>query len=156
MNWCPLSLDRAVLEPLIWADAKRRYLRGEPVRAICRRYGFGKTTFYDHASAGGWARPPLNSAALADESPASLEPTELGPQAEALVYLALGHVAEGNAKGADEALKAAGRLLRIKRHLGEAAEVREPTPGEIERARIAAMTKPELIAEIKRRAGMEE
>ncbi|MEM6901191.1 MAG: hypothetical protein AAF583_15655 [Pseudomonadota bacterium] len=152
MNWCPLSLDRAVLEPLIWADAKRRYLRGETVRAICRRYGFGKSTFYERAGAGGWLRP---RPAKADPTPEpALAPTELGPQAEALVYLALGRVAAGDGKGADDALKAAGRLLRIKRHLGEAAEVHEPTEAEIERARRDAMTKPELIAEIKRRVGI--
>lgn len=153
MNWCPFDLDRDVLEALIWRDARRRYRRGETVRSICDRYGFCKTTFYEHANAGGWLRP--QPARPGEEPAPRLSPTELGSQAEALAYAALERVLAGDEKGADGALKAAGRLLRIKRHLGEAAEAIEPTAAEKEQARIAGMGKADLIAEILARAGVE-
>ncbi|MEM8635661.1 MAG: hypothetical protein AAGF33_11850 [Pseudomonadota bacterium] len=68
--------------------------------------------------------------------------------AQALKYFQSGHTAK-----AEEKLKEAERLARLHRRL-LAHVPPDPSPDELERRRVAAMTKTELIAEIKRRAGL--
>ena len=71
-----------------------------------------------------------------------------------LARKALALVAAGDGKGADAALKAADRLVRIKRRLGSEADPSEETGPAQKLAQIMAMSEGELEAEILRLAGM--
>ncbi|MEO1405562.1 MAG: hypothetical protein AAFV54_03615, partial [Pseudomonadota bacterium] len=80
--------------------------------------------------------------------------SELLERAEATGLQALTYFRSGHTKKAEDKLKEAERLARLHRRL-LAHVPPEPTAAELQRRRVAAMTKPELIAEIKRRAGLE-
>ncbi|MEO9968606.1 MAG: hypothetical protein ABJG15_02050 [Hyphomonadaceae bacterium] len=171
MKWTPSKTDPKVLEALIWAEVARAFKAGATGAELCRRFGFSASTFYAHAKAGGWqqkqmaAQAELASEAEEGETPRTgadqggvlgglaLREDTLEQDAAELARRALARVAAGDGKGADAALKAADRLLRIKRRLGS-----EPDTSSAEAAlgRLMAMSDGELEGEIKRLAGASE
>lgn len=65
---------RDVHSAAVWDYARRDYLDGESAAKVCARYGIARSTFWDHAAAGGWRRrdqpppdlPPLEGVGEAD------------------------------------------------------------------------------------------
>jgi hypothetical protein len=164
MRWTAAKTDPKILEELVWAEVARAFAAGATGPELSRKFGFGESTFYAHAKAGGWQRKQVaarEQAKAGNREPAPktadrvLEGLELtAPSLEAdaaqLARKALALVVDGDGKGADAALKAADRLLRIKRRLGS-----EPESSKSEEAlgRLMAMSDAELEAEILRLAG---
>jgi hypothetical protein len=163
MRWTAARTDPKLLDQLVWAEVARAFAEGATGPELCRKFGFGLSTFYARAKAGGWQRKqvalqvepePEKSAAdrRAVDVLAGLGLTAQTLEADAaqLARKALAFVAAGENKAADAALKAADRLLRIKRRLGS-----EPESSKSEEAlgRLMAMSDAELEAEILRLAG---
>lgn len=164
MSWTAAKTDLKLLESLVWAEVERRYERGASAGEICRAFGFSSSTFHAHARAGGWRRldaaPRATNAATGEPRDAGATPSVLDglaltaatleADAALLARKALDLLAHGDGKAADAALKAADRLLRIKRRLGS-----EPETNQAEEAvgRLMAMSDAELEVEIKRLAG---
>ena len=161
MRWSPVKTDPEILDALIWAEVARAYRAGTPASALCRKFGFGSSTFHARAKAGGWQR---NQAGAEPVAAAQTDADVLGgltlgedtleQDAAQLARRALALVAAGDGKGADAALKAADRLLRIKRRLGSETERAEETGPAQKLAQIMEMSEGELEAEISRLAGM--
>ena len=163
MRWTAAKTDPKILDELIWAEVARAFAAGATGRELCRKFGFGLSTFHARAKAGGWQRKQMAQADATPE-PAAPAPKVAGPvldglgltvqtleaDAAMLARKALGLVAAGEDKAADVALKAADRLLRIKRRLGS-----EPESSKSAEAlgRLMAMSDAELEAEILRLAG---
>ena len=161
MRWSPAKTDPKILDALIWAEVARAYRAGTPASALCRKFGFGSSTFHARAKAGGWQRKQAAeepvAAAPADADVLgglALSEDSLEQDAAQLARKALALVAAGDGKGADAALKAADRLVRIKRRLGSETEAGEETGPAQKRAHLLAMSDGELEAEILRLAGM--
>ena len=141
-------------------EVRRQYLSGATAKEACAPFGFSERTLRDKAKAEGWRKKDLAAGRIkieeADEMPpatlaTSLTPEALGEEAAALARQALDLVRAGDAKAADAALKAADRLLRIKRKIGEGARISSSeTDAAIARARLNAMDETELRAEIVR------
>jgi len=168
MRWTAAKTDPKILDELVWAEVARAFAAGATGPELCRRFGFGLSTFYARAKAGGWqhkqvaarerAKPepePETAAQTPQATDPVLEGLELSVRsleadAATLARKALGLVAAGDGKGADAALKAADRLLRIRRKLGS-----EPDSAASSEAlgRLMAMSDGELEVEIKRLAG---
>ena len=161
MRWSPAKTDPKILDELIWAEVARAYRAGTPASALCRKFGFGSSTFHARAKAGGWQRKQAE-AELVAAAPASadvlgglaLGEDTLEQDVAQLARKALALVAAGDGKRADAALKAADRLVRIKRRLGSEAEETEEAGPAQKRAHLLAMSDGELEAEILRLAGM--
>lgn len=60
---------RDVHSDTVWDYARRDYLDGESAAQVCARYGIARSTFWDHAAAGGWRRR--------DQPPPDLPPIEI-------------------------------------------------------------------------------
>ncbi len=171
MRWTAARTDPKLLDELVWAEVARAFADGATGPELSRKFGFGLSTFYARAKAGGWQRKqvvaqgeakasaPVRTAA--DKTPADrravdvlaglgLTAQTLEADAAQLARKALGFVVAGEDKAADAALKAADRLLRIKRRLGS-----EPETSKSDEAlgRLMAMSDAELEAEIMRLAG---
>lgn len=69
---------RDVHSAAVWDYARRDYLDGESAAKVCARYGIARSTFWDHAAAGGWRRrdqppPDLPPLVIAGEPDQPLE-----------------------------------------------------------------------------------
>lgn len=60
---------REVHSDAVWDYARRDYLDGESAAQVCARYGIARSTFWNHAAAGGWRRR--------DQPPTDLPPVEV-------------------------------------------------------------------------------
>lgn len=65
----PPPSGRDVHSEAVWDYARRDYLDGESAAQVCARYGIARSTFWDHAAAGGWRRR--------DQPPPDLPPIAL-------------------------------------------------------------------------------
>ena len=158
MRWSPAKTDPKILDELIWAEVARAYRAGTPASALCRKFGFGSSTFHARAKAGGWQRKQAAAEPVAASADVlgglALGEDTLEQDVAQLARKALALVAAGDGKRADAALKAADRLVRIKRRLGSEAEETEEAGPAQKRAHLLAMSDGELEAEILRLAGM--
>ena len=163
MRWTAARTDPKLLDELIWAEVARAFAAGATGPELCRKFGFGLSTFRARAKAGGWQRKQMTQVEPEPEVVAcapkvavpvleglGLTAQMLEADAALLARKALGLVAAGEDKAADAALKAADRLLRIKRRLGSEPETSKSAEA---LGRLTALSDAELEAEILRLAG---